>query len=133
MLGNLMITRTQISFSASGESFKPSTLNLPFSQSEDSGSIGKKGRYKGNPIPEGYVSFSVPETELYGIKYLHDLVIPLIPDLRKAGATDFSVHITFFYEDQCALGFSSEETQMLSDFDCAISIDCWVNEKNTVA
>lgn len=129
MLGNLMITQTLISFSASGESFKPSAIDKPFSQSEDSGSIGKKGRYKGNPVPEGFASFSVPETELNGIKYLHDLVIPLIPDLHKAGATDFSIHITYHCEDQCALGFSSEEIQMLSDFDCTISIDCWVNNE----
>ena len=89
-----MITRTQISFVASGESFRPSTVDAPFSECEDPGDIGKLGRYRGVPLPSGSATFSVPESEEQGIRFLHRTVSPLMPVLRAAGATDFFIHIT---------------------------------------
>jgi len=119
-----MITRTQISFVASGSNFRPSTLRAPFSQSEEPGAIGISGRYRGMPVPEGSASLRVPETEQDGIRYLCHLVLPLMPSLRCAGATDFFVHITYSYKQQCSLGFDSQEMQMLAELGCEVSIDC---------
>ncbi len=120
-----MIMRTQISFVASGKTFRPSTIDVPFSEREDPGDIGKLGRYRGVPVPIGSASFNVPESEEEGIRYLHGLVFPLIPVLRASGATDFFIHITYQYDHQCALGYDAEEMRMLADFGCEVMIDCW--------
>lgn len=119
-----MITRTQISFVASGESFRPSTVSAPFTEAEEPGAIGKLGRYRGVPVPAGSANLYVPETEQDGIRYLHALAFPLMPALRSAGATDFFIHITFHYDQQCALGFESDELHLLAEFGCQVSIDC---------
>jgi hypothetical protein len=123
-----MISRTQISFVAGGEAFRPSTIDAPFSKAEDPGAIGMHGRYRGIPVPGGSATISVPESEKDGIRYLHALAFPLMPVLRSAGATDFFIHITYDYADQCALGFDSEELQMLAEFGCTVSIDCWKDD-----
>ncbi|MDI1320487.1 MAG: hypothetical protein PSW75_09905 [bacterium] len=124
-----MIKRTQITFLACGESFRPSSVTAPFSNREDPGDIGSNGRYRGKPLPSGSASFDVPEKEKDGIRYLHALVYPLLPILRAAGATDFTVSITYHYEDQCALGFDPEETRMLADFECPVHVDCWPEQE----
>jgi len=119
-----MITRTQISLVASGDSFRPSTVSAPFSEAEDPGATGKIGRHRGVPVPSGSASFDVPETEQDGIRYLHRLFFPLMPALRAAGATDFFIHITYHYDQQCALGFDSDELRLLAEFGCQVSVDC---------
>ena len=119
-----MITRTQISCVASGESFRPSAVSAPFSETEEPGAIGRRGRYRGVPVPAGSASFDVPENEQDGIGYLHRQVYPLMPALRAAGATDFFVQITYHYDQQCALGFGSDELRLLAEFGCPVSIDC---------
>lgn len=81
-----MVTRTQISLVASGENFRPSTFDAPFSEKEDPGAIGKLGVYRGHAVPKGSAGFSVPESEEDGNRYLHKLVCPLIPALRAAGS-----------------------------------------------
>jgi hypothetical protein len=120
-----MVTRTQISLVASGQTFRPSTIAAPFSEAEDPGAIGKLGRYRGVPVPAGSATFSVPESEQEGIRYLHALVYPLMPVLRAGGATDFFIHITYQYDHQCGLGYDPEEIRMLADFGCEVMIDCW--------
>ncbi len=125
-----MITRTQISLVVGGDMFRPSTIDAPFSEAEDPGAIGKLGRYRGVPVPEGSASFYVPESEQDGIRYLHRLAFPLMPVLRAAGATEFFIHITYHHDEQCALGFDSEDLQMLADFGCTVSIDCWKGDDN---
>ena len=125
-----MITRTQISFVASGKTFRPSTVDAPFSEREDPGDIGKLGRYRGVPVPSGSATFGVPETEEEGIRYLHALVFPLMPVLRASGATDFFIHITYQYDHQWALGYDPEEMRMLADFGCEMMIDCWRRDED---
>lgn len=118
-----MVTRTQISFVAVGQAFRPSTVEAAFSEREDPGEMGKRGRYRGVPVPVGSATFCVPESE--GIRYLHETVAPLLPALRAAGATEFFIHITYHHDGQCALGFTAEEMRMLADLGCEVSVDCW--------
>lgn len=120
-----MVTRTQISFVASGQAFRPSAVNAPFSDCEEPGEIGKRGRYRGVPVPVGSATISVPEGQQDGLRYLHETVSPLLPVLRAAGATEFFVHITYHHDGQWALGFSAEEMRMIADFGCDVSVDCW--------
>lgn len=121
-----MVTRTQISFVAVGQAFRPSTVEAAFSEREDPGEMGKRGRYRGVPVPVGSATFCVPESESEGIRYLHETVVPLLPVLRAAGATEFFIHITYHHDGQCALGFTAEEMRMLADLGCEVSVDCWL-------
>ena len=128
-----MVTRTQISLIATGLTFRPSTVDAPFARAEDPGAISKLGRYRGGPVPEGSAIFSVPECEMEGIRYLYAVVFPLMPVLRAAGATDFSISIGYNYDQQCALGFDAEEMRMLAEFGCTVTIDCWKHDDATNA
>jgi hypothetical protein len=44
--------------------------------------------------------------------------------MRDAGAEVFRLHITYHYDTQCALGFSSEELKMIAALECDVAIDC---------
>jgi|SRR5882724_13331862 len=123
-----MIRRTQMTFTAWGKRFKPSKVSAPFSDAHDPGAVGRVGRYRGLPTPYGSASFEAPKKEPEQLAYLHRLVVPLLPALRKAGARDFWFRITY-RGDSGALGFSKKEIKMLAELDCDVPIDCIIEEK----
>lgn len=125
-----MILRTQITFSASGESFSPSKLCAPFSNAHDPGEIGRYGRYRGVPVPYGSASFDAPEDHPEKIAYLHSVVVPLLPALREAGADHFSLQISYHCDSE-SIGFSKEEIRMLAAFECDIPINCFRPDEQT--
>lgn len=122
-----MILRTQITFSAAGDHFTPSKVNAPFSDAHDPGEVGRFGRYRGIPDPLGHASFDAPEEEPEKIEYIHRIVIPLLPELRKAGAEDFWLRITY-HSDSGSIGFSREEIKMIAELQCEVPIDCLIEE-----
>jgi hypothetical protein len=126
-----MIAREQITFTAQGDSFIPSKVDAPYSKAHDPGAIGERGRYTGMPIPYGVADFDVPDEEKEKIAYLHRIVMPLLPAMRSAGAEEFRLHITYRYENQCAIGFSKEEIKMIAELECDVPIDCWQDEVPT--
>ena len=123
-----MILRTQVTFSAAGDGFTPSKITAPFTNAHDPGEIGRAGRYRGIPDPNGYASFDAPEDVPKKIEYLHRIVVPLIPALREAGADDFWLRITS-HCDSGAIGFSKEEIKMLAELQCDVPIDCLIEEE----
>jgi hypothetical protein len=124
-----MIARTQVTFSATGERFTPSKVPAQFSEAHDPGVIGKIGRYRGVPIPYGSADINVPEEVPEKIAFVHGRALPFLHAMREAGAEHFSLHITYHYADQCALGFSKEELQMIVELDCDFAVDCMIAEE----
>ena len=122
-----MIAREQVTFTALGARFFPSKVSAAYSKAHDPGVIGQLGRYRGQPVPYGVASFDAPEEEKEKIVYLHRVVFPLLPALRAAGADDFSLHITYKYENQCSIGFSKEEIRLIAELDCDVPVDCWTD------
>ncbi len=120
-----MITSEQVTFSAQGDRFTPSKVAAPFTSAHDPGVVGKRGRYRGLPVPYGAADFDVPTEEKEKIAYLHRTVLPHLAAMRASGAEVFRLHITYHYESQCAVGFSKEEIRLLSELDCEVPIDCW--------
>jgi hypothetical protein len=120
-----MIVRTQVSFSAIGDQFTPSKVCAQFSEAHDPGVIGKLGRYRGVPVPYGSADIIVPEEVEEKIAYVHGHAFPFLRDMRQAGAENFSLHITYQYDAQCALGFSKEELKLIMQLECDLAIDCW--------
>ena len=127
-VGQNMIHRTQVTFTAYGERFAPSKVLARFSDAHDPGAIAKTGRYRGKPTPYGSASFDAPEEEPQKIEYLHRLVVPLLPALRDAGANDFWLRITY-HSDSGALGFSKREIVMLAEMECDVPIDCVIEKE----
>jgi len=119
-----MIVRTQVTFSATGERFTPSKVAADFSEAHDPGVIGQIGRYRGVPVPYGSADFDVPDEVPEKIAYVYERAFPFLCAMREAGADDFSLHITYHYDAQCALGFSKEELKMITELDCGFAIDC---------
>jgi hypothetical protein len=44
--------------------------------------------------------------------------------MRAVGADNFSLHIAYHYDAQCALEFSREEVKMIMELDCDFTVDC---------
>jgi hypothetical protein len=124
-----MITTEEVTFTAQGVHFTPSKVVAPFSAAHDPGVLGKRGRYRGLPVPYGAADFDVPKEEKEKIAYLHRTVLPHLAAMRASGAEEFRVHITYHYESQCAVGFSKEEIRLLSELECEVPIDCWRKEE----
>ena len=89
-----MIVRTQVTFCAIGDHFMPSKVPAHFSKAHDLGEIGKVGRYRGIPVPNGSASFDVPEEEPEKIAYVHRHAFKFLRAMREAGAESFWLHIT---------------------------------------
>ena len=123
-----MILRTQVTFTALGEHFMPSKISAPFTDAHDPGEIGRAGRYRGIPDPNGWADFDVPEKEEAKIPYLHRVVVPLLPALRAAGAEDFTLRISY-HCDSGAVGFTKDEIRMLAEMECDVPIDCLIKEE----
>jgi hypothetical protein len=119
-----MIVRTQMTFVAYGERFTPSKVPAQFSEAHDPGVVGKVGRYRGVPVPYGSAEFDVPDEVPEKIAYVHKRAVPFLAAMRESGAAEFSLHITYHYDAQCALGFSTEELKMIIELDCSLHIDC---------
>ncbi len=49
----------------------------------------------------------------------------MLPALRKAGAEDFCLRVTYRC-DSGAIGFSKEEIKMIAELECDVPIDCWI-------
>lgn len=123
-----MIIHEQVTFIAQGDRFTPSLVAADFTDAHDPGVVGKRGRYRGVPVPYGVARVDAPKGEKEKIAYLHRKLVPLLSELRVAGAEVFDLRITYQYQDQCALGFSKEEMKMIAELDCVLAIDCWEEE-----
>lgn len=111
-----------LSFHAFGTQFRPSQIDYPFTTSMDPGTIGNEGRYRGKPIPYGSIVINVPRQipNNKRIEYLVRTVLPLMAELKLAGATDWYINIGRFYSGQCNEAFSTEELKLLASMDCPL-------------
>ena len=111
-----------VSFHADGTQFRPSQINYPFTTSIEPGTIGKEGRYRDKPVPYGSIVIDVPRQipNDKRIKYIVRTVLPLVPELKRAGASDWYLNIGRFYSSQCNEAFSTEELKLLASLDCPL-------------
>ncbi len=86
----------------------------------------ESGCLKGLESNTGHASINAPEDEEDKIHWLHNIVVPILPLLKKAGADSFSLSITY-HCDSGALGFSREEIQMIAEMECDLPIDCLID------
>lgn len=111
-----------VSFQVWGEQFKPSLVDFAFTESHDPGAMGKMGRYRGLPIPYGSANILVPShiPNAERIRYIVEIALRLLPDLQRAGATEWHVNIGRFYSTQCNEEYSVEELSLLAQLGCPL-------------
>ena len=123
----MSIERVSLSFHAMGDAYFPRRVSFSWTQADDPGTIGERGRYRGIPTPYGSSSYEVPdEIPIQDrIAHLHKMIVPLLPKISEAGATRTWVSAGYFYDSQCNLSFSLEELGMLRDFNTHFDVSCY--------
>lgn len=116
-----------ISFHAYGTQFRPGEIDYPFTTSTEPGTIGIEGRYRDKPVPYGSIIIEVPRQipNNKRIEYIVRTVLPLMPDLKRAGATEWYLNIGRFYSSQCNEAFSTEELKLLASLDCPLQYSAY--------
>ncbi len=105
-----------VAFHAIGESFYPSQIDYAFSRSHDPG-LSPNGRQQvGSATIE--VPASIPNEDR--IKYLVNLVLPLMPSILQAGADEYYLNIGRFYSTQCNEELSAEEIAFIARLNCGL-------------
>lgn len=120
-----------ISFHIWGEQFMPSSVDFQFTEFYDAGSIRDRGRYRGLPSPNGAAYIEVPShiPNLERIKYIVETVLPILPELRRAGATDFKLDIGRFYSTQCNEELSAEQIALIAQLNCPLTYSAYQVEE----
>ena len=118
-----------------GDAFSPEKAEretgLTFQQKNEPGEIGTRGRYKGQPTPFGWAMLKPPEEgdETRQFEWLFNAALPHIETLRRLGATDGKLHITYAYDTQCNLGYEPELMAKLARLGLAFTISCYRDEE----
>ena len=111
-----------IDFYATGEQFRPSEINYPFTRSTDAGTIQQEGRYRDKPIPYGSITIEVPKhiPNQDRITYIVKTAQELLPDLIRVGATNWRLNIGRFYSSQCNESYTNEELKLIASLNCPL-------------
>ena len=111
-----------IDFFATGEKFQPSKVNYVFTKSIDAGTVQTDGRYRNEPAPYGVIVIEVPKhiPNQERITYIVKVAQELLPDLIKAGATEWRLNIGRFYLTQCNEDYTSEELALMASLKCPV-------------
>jgi hypothetical protein len=111
-----------IDFYATGEKFRPSENDYVFSKSIDAGTIQTTDRYRNQPAPYGVIMIEVPKhiPNQERITYIVKVAQELLPELIKAGATEWRLNIGRFYLTQCNEDYTSEELALMASLKCPL-------------
>jgi hypothetical protein len=111
-----------ISFHAWGEQFRPSQIDFTFTEAHDPGVAGKLGRYRDQPVLYGQAVIGVPHhvPNKERIRYIVGVALPLLPELKRAGATEWYLDIARYYSSQCNEEYSTEELALIAQLQCPL-------------
>jgi hypothetical protein len=118
----------------SGDFFDPHELennsSLVFRQKSKKGEIGKIGRYKDKPVPEGS-SVLLLENDVNPLKELIFLISENYSLIKSYHVEEMSISIEIGYSDQCNWEISQEEITKLTELKLGLSISCYLlDQKN---
>jgi hypothetical protein len=109
-------------FQARGSGFRPSATGLNIAQSFEPGSQATFGGSRGTVVSFGAALYAVPalshndrESDFHAV-FAH--LQSILPALRKAGATEFILHLRRNFPAECNEEFTREELRMLASLDC---------------
>ena len=100
---------------------------LEFEKSNEPGDLALKGPRKGKPLPYGSAVLARYDEALFNEKWkwMMERLHMHIHELRRLGADDIVLHLTYWYEGQCNLSFEPEELKALSELNIPFTITCY--------
>lgn len=112
-----------------GESFTPSQVDKEngsiFSESQNPGEIGFKGKYRDKPIPFGSATISIKHLSISGnekIKEVCTLYLQNAEKIKASGCTDIYLHLSFFSASQNNFELSEGDISLISKLNCPVTI-----------
>jgi hypothetical protein len=106
-----------------GANFFPSRVPFQFTKAWDPLTRPvTRGPHKGEFYPWGEANFAVPPTAptVNRLKFLADIMAPLLPTLREHGAESWTVWIVRYYSAQCNESWTSDEISALARLNCNV-------------
>jgi hypothetical protein len=113
--------RIKASVQFQGEKFSPNNAEketgITFSEKNEVGDIGKTGRYKGKPLPDGRAGLDPPKSVVWHerVSWLINYLEGKIDIIRKCGASDMHFSVAYYYDKQCNCDLSIEEIKGLAN------------------
>jgi len=126
-----MIDDISVSINFSGEGFSPNkaekVTGLIFSNKNEVGDIGVRGRYKGKPIPYGSGTLKVPQEISVNerILWLTSKLSGKVNELIVLGADEPHIYIGYFYKDQCNLTLTKNEISAIEALNLEFCFSCY--------
>ena len=125
-----MVKLVTASFSIRGDTLSPVAVEHATSlaflgrDKREPGEIASRGRYKGQPSPYGSAILFAPDEaeDEDKLVWLLDAFQPHADTIRKLGATDGSLYLSYAYESQCNLAF---DPALLARI-VALGFDFWI-------
>ncbi|NAS12393.1 DUF4279 domain-containing protein [Poritiphilus flavus] len=116
-----------------GETFDPDAVNklngIRITDSQKKGSIGSKGRYKGQEIPFSSVQIELENNKDLTLDQELDLILSKLSDyhgeIAKAGVSDIELAMNLEYTSQCNWEFSVQQMKKMVHLDIHFSISCY--------
>ena len=119
----------------SGDSFSPrlaeQRTGLRFTETNEPGEIGIRGRYKGQPRPYGMAILEAPFDNVTRPKsimpeeWIVDTITLCIAELRACGASSIYLNLVVAWKDQCNLGFGSTFLSKLGQLNIDLALSCY--------
>ena len=113
----------KISFHIIGDNFSPKKVNFKFNEENEADEIAKKGRYKGSKFGYGSSTYIVPEEIKRTNKFEHlaNIFVPMVKELKIAGAESWHIEITKLYFNQCNEELGADEILQIARLNCPLT------------
>lgn len=112
----------KISFHIIGKTFNPNKVSYHFHEKNEPDEIAESGNFKGQKYGYGSASYIVPNNikRLQKFKHLADTFVPMIEELKMAGAESWHIEIGRLYHHQCNEELDTEEIVQIAKLRCSV-------------
>ncbi|HEX2094161.1 MAG TPA: hypothetical protein VHG28_17290 [Longimicrobiaceae bacterium] len=113
-----------------GKSFSPALAErqtgLSFTERNEVGELGTRGKYEGIPLPFGSATLQAPPEvdPSERLDWILDSVLPHAEALRNLGGMEGWLHSTFYFDAQCNLAYPPGQLQKLSQLGIPYTVSC---------
>ena len=117
----------KISFHIIGNTFSPKKVNFNFQEKNEPDEIAKTGKFKGKEYGYGSASYVVPKNikRLQKFKHLANTFVPMIEELKMAGAESWYIDIGRLYHNQCNEELDTDEIIEIAKLKCSVSYSAY--------
>lgn len=115
---------------ATGARFTPRALKVSgfiTDDLNDPGEIGTVGRYRGQPLPRGNVTYLLSKSPVdwHAVDALALKIPALVRDLKSVNAEEITLHLDVIHDGQCNFDLSPTLLSAVAGADVVFTISCW--------